>query len=101
MEVTIYRARLNYIKAQSRHLTTMSLEDVQKDQLYPREAETQWIQNVGTKDSFDFEEESLAVAFSKLSAVKREIITMLFPESSPPERLHRFITDYTNFEVIV
>lgn len=78
MEVTIYRARLNYIKSQSRHLTTLSLEDAPKDQLYSREAETQWIQNVGTEDSFDFEEESLAAAFSRLSAMKREIITMLF-----------------------
>lgn len=87
MEVTIYRARLNYIKAQSRHLTTMSLEDAQKDQLYCREAETPWMQNVGAEDSFDFEEESLAAAFSRLSAVKREIITMLFLLNMTPHEI--------------
>ena len=73
MGVTIYRARLNYIKAQSRHLTTMSL--------------TQWIQNVGTEGSFDFEEESLGAAFSRLSAVKREIITMLFLLDMTPHEI--------------
>lgn len=87
MEVTIYRARLNYIKAQSRHLTTMSLEDAQKDQLYSREAETPWMQNIGAEDSFDFEEESLAAAFSRLSAVKREIITMLFLLNMTPHEI--------------
>lgn len=87
MEVAVYRARLNYIKAQSRHLTTMSLEDAQKDQLYSREAKTPWMQNVGAEDSFDFEEESLAAAFSRLSAVKREIITMLFLLNMTPHEI--------------
>lgn len=87
MEVAVYRARLNYIKAQSRHLATLSLEDAPKDQLYSREAETQWIQNVGTEDSFDFEEESLAAAFSRLSAIKRKIITMLFLLNMTPHEI--------------
>ena len=87
MEVAVYRARLNYIKAQSRHLTTLSLEDAPKDQLYSHEAETQWIQNVCMEDSFDFEEESLADAFARLSAVKREIITMLFLLNMSPHEI--------------
>ena len=42
---------------------------------------------MGTEGSFDFEEESLAAAFSRLSAVKREIITMLFLLNMTPHEI--------------
>lgn len=87
MEVTVYRARLNYLKAQSRHLSNLSLDDALREQLGCSEDETQWIQKMGAGDSFDFEEESLADAFARLPAMKRKIITMLFLLDMTPQEI--------------
>lgn len=77
MEVTVYRARLNYLKAQSRHIDAIPLEEVE-EKLRSPEDEGRWIQKIGSTDSFDFEEEALATAFSHLPVMKKKVITMLF-----------------------
>ena len=84
MEVTVYRARLNYLKAQSRHIDTIPLEEVEEHLRSP-EDEGQWIWEIGSTDSFDFEEEMLAAAFSQLPAMKKKVITMLFLLEMTPQ----------------
>ena len=60
MEVTVYRARLNYLKAQRRRVDTIPLEDALIEKLCSQEGEEQWIQKMRRADSLDFEEEALA-----------------------------------------
>ncbi len=86
MEVTVYRARLNYLKAQSRHIDAIPLEEVE-EQLRSPEDEGRWIQEIGLSDSFDFEEEALVTAFSHLPAMKKKVITMLFLLNMTPHEI--------------
>lgn len=79
MEVTIYRARLNYLKAQRRKVDEIPLEEAPIGQLC--------CQDVPAAGSFDFEEESLARAFAQLPAVKKRIITMLFLLDMTPQEI--------------
>ena len=87
MEVTVYRARLNYLKAQSKRLSTISLEDVPNEQLCSHRDQLQWTKEVGAEGSVDFEEETLAEAFTQLPAVKRKIVTMLFLLDMTPQEI--------------
>lgn len=86
MEVTIYRARLNYLKAQSRHIDEIPLEEVEEHLRSP-EDEGRWIQEIGSADSFDFEEVMLAAAFSQLPAMKKKVVTMLFLLEMTPQEV--------------
>lgn len=79
MEVTIYRARLNYLKAQCRKVDEIPLEEASIGQLC--------CQDVPAAESFDFEEESLARAFAQLPAVKKRIIAMLFLLDMTPQEI--------------
>lgn len=87
MEVTVYRARLNYLKAQRRRIDTIPLEDASIEKLCSQEGEEQWIQKMRRADSLDFEEEALAAAFSQLSALKKEVLTMLFLLDMTPQEI--------------
>lgn len=86
MEVTVYRARLNYLKAQSRHIDVIPLEEVEEHLCSP-EDEGRWIREMGPTDSFDFEEEMLAAAFSRLPAMKKKVVTMLFLLEMTPQEV--------------
>ncbi|ANU53012.1 sigma-70 family RNA polymerase sigma factor [Acutalibacter muris] len=79
MEVTVYRARLNYLKEQSRRVDTVPLEEAPMDKLS--------CQDMPTGESFDFAEEHLAEAFAQLPAAKKRIITMLFLLDMLPEEI--------------
>lgn len=79
MEVTVYRARLNYLKKQSRRVDTVPLEYAHMEQLY--------CQDMPDGESFDFAEECLSDAFAQLPAVKKKIITMLFLMDMRPEEV--------------
>lgn len=79
MEVTVYRARLNYLKEQSRRVDTVPLEDAPMEQLY--------CQDMPAGESFDFAEECLSDAFAQLPAVKKKIIAMLFLMDMRPEEV--------------
>lgn len=79
MEVTVYRARLNYIKAQSRRMDTISLEEAPMEQLC--------FQDMPVAEHFCFEEENLSKAFAQLPAAKKKIMAMLFFLDMLPEEV--------------
>ncbi len=87
MEVTVYRARLNYLKALRRRVDTIPLEDVPIEKLCSLEGEKQWMREMRRADSLDFEEETLAATFSQLPALKKEVLTMLFLLDMTPQEI--------------
>lgn len=79
MERTVYRARLNYLKAQHRRVDEIPLEEAPIGQLC--------CQDKPAAESFDFEEENLARAFTQLPPAKKKVITMLFLLDMTPQEI--------------
>ncbi len=75
MEVTLYRARLRYLRKESQKVGTVPLDEVED-----------WysLTEISCKDSFEFEQDRLAEAFAKLSPEKQAILSMLFAEEMTP-----------------
>ena len=79
---TVYHAKLDYLKKLERQLKTISIDDVPQENL-SYEAQYQ----SGQADSFEFEEERLAKAYSELPIKRQEILTMLFVEDKSPKEI--------------
>lgn len=88
LETTVYRARLKYLGRQKRQLETVPIEEVSEEALSITE---NFISDRNSESSFDFEEERLADAFSKLPIKRQEILTMLFVEERKPEEIARLL----------
>jgi len=85
MEVVAYRAKLNYLDASSRRPETVPLDLIPEEQFPEDVPSTEQV----ITDQFDFEEEKLAFAFSKLPSMKQEILTRLFVLEEKPENIAR------------
>ena len=87
LEITVRRARQNYLKNLSRRPKEVSLDELPEALLlstpepYPHH-----------NDTFDFTEERLAAAFSSLPLMRQRILYLLFWEEKKPaeiaQRLH-------------
>lgn len=87
LEVTLYRAKLNYVKRLEREKGIVYV-DVFPEELWVSEnPERNWIQGITEPGAFQFEEERLEKAFHTLSEQRREILTMLFVEERTPKEI--------------
>ena len=82
LELLIRRARTDYLRKLSREPYTISLEDAPEEKLF-----TGGIFLREENNAFDFEEERLALAFSKLSLMRQRILTLLFVEGWKPTEI--------------
>ncbi len=80
MKVVAYRTRRGYLKGKSKVPQIISLEEVPEGCLAV-------MAEVKATDTFDFEENRVALAFSQLPASKREVLTMLFVLEESPEEI--------------
>ena len=87
LEVTLYRAKLNYVKRLEREKSIVYV-DVFPEELWVSEnPERNWIQGLTEPGAFQFEEERLEKAFNTLSEQRKEILTMLFVEERTPKEI--------------
>lgn len=87
LEVTLYRAKLNYVKRLEREKSIVYV-DVFPEELWVSEnPERNWIQGITEPGAFQFEEERLEKAFHTLSEQRREILAMLFVEERTPKEI--------------
>lgn len=86
VKVVAYRARINYLRANKKWYCSISLDEVTEEHPIFGSAK---IEDAVIADNFDFEEERLAQAFSKLPPVKKKVLTMLFVLEEPPEEVAR------------
>ena len=87
LEVTLYRAKLNYVKRLEREKGIVYV-DVFPEELWVSEnPERNWIQGIIEPIAFQFEEERLKKAFHTLSEQRKEILTMLFVEERTPKEI--------------
>lgn len=89
LEVTLYRAKLNYLKKQDRERKTIYVEALPEELLVEENAEWKWVHRLTEQSGFDFEEEKLERAFQSLTRQRQRILSMLFVEEKTPEEIAR------------
>lgn len=72
----IIHAKLDYIRQVKRKSQEIYLEDLEVDPSV--DFEEQYVQSYGDRQSFEFEEEKLANAFSSLPLMRQRVLEMLF-----------------------
>lgn len=80
LEVLICNARTDYIRKVNRRVPTIALEDIPEHLLLAQGKYSALELNSNKHEGFDFEEERLATAFSKLPLMRQKILTLLFVE---------------------
>ena len=89
LEVTLYRAKLNYLKKQDRERKTIYVEELPEELMVEENLESQWVHRLTEQSGFDFEEERLERAFRSLTKQRQRILIMLFVEDKTPEEIAR------------
>ena len=85
LEKVVRNAKINYIKRLKRQPPTLYLEEIPESALPAQNLAA----DVYTKSEFEFEEERLAEAFSKLPLMRKRILTMLFVENISPDEISK------------
>ncbi len=89
LEVTLYRAKLNYQKKQKKERNTICVGVLPEKLLVEENSEWKWVHRLTEQSGFDFEEEKLERAFQNLTGQRQRILTMLFVEEKTPEEIAR------------
>lgn len=84
LEVTLYRAKLNYLKKQERESNTLYVSMMPEELLVEENPEKQWVHRLMEPAGFDFAEERLERAFQSLTQQRQRILAMLFVEEKTP-----------------
>ena len=79
MERLLYRAKIDYIRQLKSVPNEVSLDSIEQTKF------TEELHEVVSFENFEFENESLRAAFSKLPPKKREVLRLLFLEQLDPE----------------
>lgn len=87
LEVTLYRAKLNYVKKLEREKGIVYVDEFPEELWVSENSEISWIQGITVPEGFQFEEERLEKAFHALSDQRREILAMLFVEERTPKEV--------------
>lgn len=87
LDTVIYRAKLRYMEKQKRVKATVPIDDVPESFLGYQETLFSYVER--TANDFDFEEERLAIAYSSLPLMRREILRLLFVEDLKADEIAR------------
>ena len=83
LEKVVRNAKINYIKKLKREPQLVYLEEIPESVLTTQSSSYE----VYTKSEFEFEEERLSKAFSKLPLMRKRILAMLFVENISPDEI--------------
>lgn len=89
LEVTLYRAKLNYLKKQERERNTLYVGMLPEELLVEENLEQKWVHRLTEQKGFDFEQENLERAFQSLTQQRQQILTLLFVKEKTPEEIAR------------
>jgi RNA polymerase sigma factor (sigma-70 family) len=76
IELAVKHARIDYLRKHNRRNTEVSIELIPEHELGSYEDSMP----TGGNSGFDFEDENIAAAFSRLSSLRRDILTLVFCE---------------------
>ncbi len=87
LEVTLYRAKLNYVKKLEKDKGMVYVDELPEELWVSENPEKNWIQGISEPGGFQFEEERLEDAFCILSEQRQKILIMLFVEERTPKEV--------------
>ena len=87
LDIMAYRARLKYIRKLDQQLPTISLDELDESNQPASEQDVAYETISTLTQSFLFEEQRLALAFSELPIKKQRILEMLFIEERKPAEI--------------
>ena len=87
LDIMAYRARLKYIRKLDQQLPTISLDELDESSQPASEQDVAYETISTLTQSFLFEEQRLALAFSELPIKKQRILEMLFIEERKPAEI--------------
>ena len=87
LDTVIYRSKLRYMEKQKRVKATVPIDEVPFSFLGYQETLFSHVER--TANDFDFEEERLAIAYSSLPLMRREILRLLFVEDLKADEIAR------------
>lgn len=82
--VVVQRAKIDYIRKQNRQPESVPLDSIAEDEFRSVPIFNNAIESA---ESFEFDNENVAVAFSALSLLRQKILTLMFVQGKPPSRL--------------
>ena len=85
LDTVVYRAKLKYLRKQNREIETIPIDDIPEQ--YMEFHESGYSSVGASAQDFDFEEERLAVAFSQLPLMRKEVLRLLFVEELEPSEI--------------
>lgn len=83
MKVVVKRAKIDYIRRQNRHITTVPIDLIAEDEIC-LESDCNLIIDT---DNFTFSDENVILAFSTLSLMRQKILTLLFVQGKTVEQI--------------
>lgn len=85
MEVTLYRARVDYLRRQKKEPAVTNRASFPEWMMVEEDAEDVWLQEIAGRDSFLFSDERLERCFDSLPLAQQEILAMLYVREMEPK----------------
>ncbi len=82
--VIVQRAKIDYIRQQSRQPKSVPLDCIAEDEICSDHIINNAIESA---ESFEFDDENVAVAFSALSLKRKKILTLMFVQGKTAEQV--------------
>lgn len=82
--VVVQRAKIDYIRQQSRHPKSIPLDSIAEDEVCSVNIFNDAIESA---ESFEFDDERVAIAFSALSLTRKKILTLMFVQGKTAEQV--------------
>lgn len=84
LTVVVQRAKIDYIRQQNRYPKSIPLESIAEDEVCSNNIFNDAIESA---ESFEFDDENVAVAFSALSLMRKKILTLTFVQGKSAKQV--------------
>ncbi len=86
--VVVQRAKIDYIRQQSRQPKSVPLDCIAEDEIC---SDNIFNNAIESAESFEFDDENVAVAFSALSLMRKKILTLMFVQGKTAEQVAKIL----------
>lgn len=86
--VVVQRAKIDYIRQQSKQPKSIPLESIAEDEVC---SDNIFNNAIESAECFEFDDENVAVAFSALSLTRKKILTLIFVQGKTAEQVAQLL----------
>ena len=87
LEVTLYRARVDYLKKQDSEKNMLYVPEIPEEFQADDLLDCEWLTGIQKGSAFDFTGEKLETAFQSLTPARQNILSLLFGEEKTPREV--------------